>query len=102
MPAGEVGDGFEHFQSLDCFVKTPFMLGCGRTNLVLNLLTKRYILGHNGNNPSVQQSHSQIAPGKTSGCRLFRVRVCYDGHLSIGTQIYKCILSRCAEGIRCV
>ena len=37
LSAGEVGDGFEHFQSLDCFMKTPFMLGCGRRNLVLCL-----------------------------------------------------------------
>ena len=60
-----LGDGFEHFLSLDSFRKASFILGSGQweDKLLEGLRNVRLY----GSNPSVQQSQSQIVSGELQG-----------------------------------
>ena len=79
MPCGKLGDdGFEHFQLLDSFRKASFILGSelweDKFGSLLGLV-KGFILDVwelrtvrlYGDNPSVQQTQSQIASGELQG-----------------------------------
>ena len=72
-----LGDKFEHFQSLGSFEKASFVLGSelwehkfhstlDRQSYILDVWELRKIRLY-GNNPSIEQSQSEIAPGELQG-----------------------------------
>ena len=95
---GMLGDEFEHFQSLGSFEKASFVFGSesweNKCGSMLDLV-KSYIIDVwelrkvrlYGDNPSVQQSHSQIAPGELQGVAGGGGELCLEGETNTGISV---------------
>ena len=105
-----LGDEFEDFQSLSSFKK---VLGSdlwkNKFGSILDLV-KSYILDVwelrkvrlDGDNPSVQQSQSQIAPGELQGVAGGGIELCLGGETDTGISVYSsnvCSTTVCSSGV---